>query len=262
MTGFNLIPLIIPANLGGLLWLLLLSGPLLILQRRLHRETQVIFLLLTRRIDIAWALFSLLFFPGVLLHETSHFLMARFLGVRTGRFSLIPRQMSNGRLQLGYVETASTDWFRDAMIGAAPLFLGGLFVAYAGVVHLGLPSLWDQYALGGFNAILAVIPSIYEKPDFWLWFYLTFAVSSTMLPSPSDRRAWLPLALIAALLFGISLAAGAGPWLLQHLASPLDRFLQAVAVVVAISVLVHLALLPPMWGLRHLLVQVTGLEVV
>ena len=109
-----------PPNTDGVLYLLILLGPLFILQRSLHRETQAIFLLLTRRTELAIILFSLLFFPGILLHESSHYLTARLLGVRTGKFSLVPRVQPGGRLQLGYVETASSDWLRDALIGAAP----------------------------------------------------------------------------------------------------------------------------------------------
>src|SRR5512145_1583640 len=99
-------------------------GPLLFAQRWLHRETQLVFLLLTRSARLALGLFSLLFFPGVLLHELSHYLMARLLGVRTGRFSLLPELMPDGKLRLGFVETAETDIVRDALIGAAPLISG------------------------------------------------------------------------------------------------------------------------------------------
>ena len=248
--------------LDGILWLLILLGPLLILQRSLHRETQAIFLLLTRRAEIALALFSLLFFPGVLLHETSHYLMARLLGVRTGRFSLLPQKMANGRLQLGFVETAPADWVRDGLVGVAPLLLGGVFVAYAGLSRLGLTVLWDRFVTAGPAASLQALPDLHVQPDFWLWFYLVFVVSSTMLPSPSDRRAWLPLVLVASLLLGLSLLAGAGPWLLLYLAPPLNQAMQAVAVVFGISVFIHLVLVVPVWGVRQLLSRITGWDVV
>ena len=59
--------------LNDLVWLLLVLGPLLFLQRRLHTDIQLIFLHLTRRLELAIMCFSLLFFPGVLLHEGSHY---------------------------------------------------------------------------------------------------------------------------------------------------------------------------------------------
>ena len=246
------------ANLDGLFWLLLLIGPLLLFQRGLHREVQAVLLLLTRRNDIALMLFSILFLPGVVLHEGSHFLAARLLGVRTGRFSLLPRPIGQGKLQLGFVETASTDWLRDALIGIAPLISGGAFVAYVGLSRLGLVELWDQVMQNGPSAVGLML----EMPDFWLWIYLVVIVSSTMLPSASDRRSWQPIGLILLLLLVVSLLAGAGPWLLTYAAPALNQALRAVAVVLGISVVVHGVFLLPTWLLHRLLSRVTHMDVV
>lgn len=223
---------------------------MLILQRRLHREIQLLFLLLTRRFDLAIVLFSLVFFPGVLLHELSHFITARILGVRTGRFSLLPRPLPDGRLQLGFVETAQTDWLRDALIGAAPLLCGGAFVAFSGLGRLNLLTVWQQAFAENWEAALQAFYQVYQQPDFWLWFYLTVVVSSTMLPSPSDRRSWLPIGLSLLVLLGLSLGLGVGPWLLEHLAPPFNLALKASAAVFAVSSLVHCVFFLPIWLAR------------
>ncbi|MCI0520344.1 MAG: hypothetical protein L0Z70_08825 [Chloroflexi bacterium] len=247
------------ARLDGLVWLVILVGPFILVQRRLHLDIQAVFLLLTRRSEIAIALFSILFFPGVLLHEGSHYLMARLLGVRTGRFSLIPRPLPDGRLQLGYVETAAADFLRDALIGAAPLFSGLLLVAYAGWARLGLPQAWEGLSAGGLAATAA---SVYQRPDFWLWFYLILTVSSTMLPSRSDRRAWLPMAIAFAALLGVSLWAGAGPWMAQTLTAPVNILLRSIGGVIAVSLGAHLVLLLPTLLLKKLLERLSGLRAV
>ncbi len=251
-----------PANLDGLVWLFVSLVPLLILQRRLHREIQAVFFLITRRLDIAITLFSVLFFPGVLLHEGSHYVMARLLGVRTGRFSLIPQPLPDGKLQLGYVETAAADWPREALVGMAPLITGGAFVAYAGLFQLQITSLGQAFLAGNMEIFLDSFRKLMARPDFWLWFYLALVVSSTMLPSESDRRAWLPIGLILLCLFGISLAAGAGPWLYQHLAAPMNQVLRSISLVIGISAVLHLLLLPFIWMVRRLLGRLLGLEVV
>jgi len=245
----------------GLLWLLLLLGPLLLLQRALHREIQTVFLLTTRRQEITVALFSLLFFPGVLLHEGSHYLMAKILGVPTGRVSLIPESLEGNRLRLGFVETGETDILRDALIGTAPLLAGGLFVAYVGIVRLDLLTVWGGLASRNYDIALVGLQASFSATDFWLWFYLMVTVSSTMFPSPSDRRAWLPVALIVLLLVGLALLFGAGPWMSSNLLPALNQALRGMAVIFAISGGVHLLVLLPAWLLRTILNKLTGLQV-
>lgn len=246
--------------MDGVLWLVLSLAPLLILQRGLHRELQWVLLLATRRMDVAIALFSILFFPGILLHEGSHFLMARLSGVRTGRFSLIPRPLPEGKLQLGFVETASADLVRETLIGMAPLVSGLLVVAYIGLVQFELPAFGWAFRLSDFQVFIRSLQEVTEKPDFWLWFYLALVVSSTMLPSASDRRTWLPLIVLIALLLGISLALGAGPWLYQTLAAPLNQGLKAVSTLFGMSALLHGLILPFVWLLRWMLSRLTSLD--
>lgn len=247
--------------LQGLGWLLLTLGPLLFFQRRLHHELQVVLLLLTRHPTVALSIFALLFFPGVVLHELSHFLMAQLLMVKTGRFSLIPQLMPGGQLRLGYVETMPADWGRDALIGAAPLFSGMVVVAYIGGSRLGLAPLVAWLSLGNWDAFWQGLLLLPRQTDFWLWFYLAFAISSTMLPSASDRRAWLPVILLVVLIAGLALLAGAGPWLLDTLADPINRVLNLLAAIFGFSLAIHLVLLIPMAVVRRLLTGLTGLTV-
>lgn len=249
-------------QLDGLRWVLLTLIPFIFLQRALHRALQAVFLLITRRAKIALAIFSLLFFPGVVLHEVSHFLMAKLLWVPTGRFSLIPRRSNDGRLLMGFVETAPTDILRDALIGAAPLLAGSAFVAFAGITCLKLLSLWETLSSGNLEATLAAFAVVYKRPDFWLWFYLIVAVSSTMLPSHADRRTWLPVLLVVLLLVGAAALVGAGPWMLTNLAPAFNDALRVLSIVLAISSVVHLVVLLPALLLQRALSQAFGLEVV
>jgi hypothetical protein len=247
--------------LGGLLWCIFTLVPLGFLQRLLHRELQAAFLILSRSPEFTITFFSIIFLPGVMLHEFSHYLVALVLGVPTARFSLIPQMLPNGRLQLGYVETVRSDFVRDSLIGAAPLIAGGSLVAYLAVTRLDLLPLWDALRNGQLGLFWLGVTQLPQAPDFPLWFYLLFTVSSTMLPSQSDRHAWVPLGVTMAVLVGLAVLAGAGPWMLEHVAPALNRVLTSAAVVFGLSGVLHALLIVPA-GLAHLgLARLTGLDV-
>lgn len=245
----------------GILWFILMLVPLIILQRLLHREIQAIILILTRNPGVTMGIFSILFLPGVFLHELSHFLLAKILRVRTGKFSIFPQSLPDGRLQLGYVETARSDVVRDSLIGAAPLIVGTLFVAYVAIYHLQMRVLWDVFRNGQFNLFWMGVRALPRVKDFYLWFYLAFAVSSTMMPSESDRHAWLELLISIGVLIVIALIVGAGPWILANIAPRLSNFLSSVAVIFGLSAFVHIMLILPTALIHKLLARATGVDV-
>ena len=249
------------SQLSGLVWFIFMLVPLIVLQRLLHREIQAVFLILTRDTRVTMGIFSILFLPGVFLHELSHFVLAKLLGVRTGKFSIFPKSLPDGRLQLGYVETARSDVVRDSLIGAAPLIVGTLFVAYVAIYHLQMRVLWDALRNGQFGLFWLGMRALPQVQDFYLWFYLAFAVSSTMMPSESDRHAWLELLISIGVLVLIAMLVGAGPWMLSNVAPRLSNFLSSVAVIFGLSAFVHILLILPTALIHKLLARATGVDI-
>jgi hypothetical protein len=249
------------AAFDGYLWFLAALVLLVFLQRSLHREIQAFFLVLTRRAGLTQIIFALIFLPGVFLHETSHYLMAKLLWVRTGKFSIIPQVQPNGKLRLGYVETISGGFIRDALIGTAPLVSGILFVAYAAIYPLHLLPLWDFIRHSDLPGFWAALLSVTKALDFWLWFYLTFTISSTMMPSASDRHAWLPLGLLVCGLVGIAMLAGAGQWMLENLAPKVNAFLRGLALLFCLSGILHVLLVIPFLLLHRIVSRLTRVDI-
>lgn len=82
-----------------------------------------------------------------------------------------------------------------------------------------------------------------------------------MVPSASDRHAWLPLGLLLAGLLVVAILAGAGTWMLQNLAPPFNQFLQVMAIIFGLSGVLHLILILPFLLMHTLLSRLTGVDV-
>lgn len=146
-------------------------------------------------------IYSVLYFPGTIIHEMSHFLMAAFTGVRTGKITLFPNfEENDGRIHLGSVEVERTDFFRSSLIGAAPFIVGTVGLVYLSSI-LGLLQS---------NTIFEAIDSLKTGAGstfFWFKIYLLLAISNTLFTSKEDRRHWpifiVFITSITLILFGI-----------------------------------------------------------
>jgi hypothetical protein len=194
-----------------LVWLVATLLILLVIKTWITRYTQVVGLLLFGSERLALGLYFLVFFPGIVLHEFSHYVAALLLGVRVGRLSIGPKSLSQGRVQFGSVEIARSDPLRESIIGLAPLLTGSLAILLIATLEFGLraahPLQPEQIAAD----LLASWSTYAMVPDFWLWLYLIFAVSNAMLPSESDRRPWVPLLLFLILVGGALYIVGWAP---------------------------------------------------
>ena len=187
--------------------------------------------------------------------------MAKILAVPTGKFSLLPQARPDGTLRLGYVETATGGFIRDSLIGIAPLLTGCVFVGYVAGSQMNIVPLWDLIRNGDWGGFWNNLSSVFSTPDFWLWFFLAFAVSSTMMPSQSDRHAWLPLGLLIVGLIFLAILAGAGTWMMEKLAPLVNHFLRALALIFVMSGGLHIVITLPILIFHRILSQVTGMDI-
>jgi len=238
----------LPANALLLVPALWALAALLLLRwtgRQVHRHLQQLGWQVTGNRAVALVAYALLLFPGVVLHEVSHWLLARLLGVRTGRISLLPSRSRDGQLVLGSVEyhVAGLDPVRESLVGAAPL-IAGCAALFLIANHLyGVSAATQAFAGGEVRPILDLLVQGWHRPDFWLWFYLIFAVANAMMPSPADRRAWPAFLALVALVVVILLILGWGDWLLPRLVGASAGLAGALATTLTLTAGVNLLIL-------------------
>ena len=115
--------------------------------------------------------YILLFLPGTFLHELSHYIAAKLLFVRVGKFSLRPEKRET-EIVLGSVAIEKTNIVKRLIIGAAPVIVG-LFLII-GIVYLVVTrELTSDWRVVAFLS------------------YFIFVVGNTMFSSKKDMEgAW------------------------------------------------------------------------
>ena len=146
---------------------------LFLLSRNLTRVLSNFFYHLSRSKHFTIMATAILFFPGTVLHELSHALMAGLLGVHVGEMEFVPRA-DGEHVKLGSVQIGHTDPFRRFFIGAAPFIVGTLIL-------LGI--LFYTVQNHFFGSYLLVI----------LVGYLVFEIGNTMFSSKKDMEGALEL---------------------------------------------------------------------
>jgi hypothetical protein len=190
--------------------------------------------------------FYLLVFPGVVLHEGSHFMACLLTRTKVSRFApFSPGRSNDGRFVLGYVRHERRAFPVGAIIGLAPILLnplGLLFVTalltpltLQEVAHPSIEVMGKEIFASGFLTDTPLLAAT------WVYLSLSFALGS--VPSREDLSG-LPMLLLsfgcAILLIGI-LRTGSESVLssavydLSALAASLYALPATVAVVAALT---------------------------
>jgi len=131
---------------------------------------------------LTFALISLLFLPGTIIHESAHFLTALFLILPVKSMTIFPRWDEN-EIKLGEVLFVKKDFLRAILVGIAPIFFG------IGILF----SLFYFHIYPTSNLGLNILYS-----------YLIFSISANMFSSKQDLKDLLliiPVMIIIVMLF-------------------------------------------------------------
>jgi hypothetical protein len=147
------------------------------------------------------SMLSLFFFPGVVIHEVAHALMAGLLQVRVGDMEFSP-VLSDGGLKMGSVQIGHTDPLRRFLIGVAPIIIGGgvlSIILYYFTQWITLDTLFNS-----FSNVLLLLVSLYG----------IFVITNTMFSSKKDMEGAIALGIFFTLVIVIIFIAGKGEWIL------------------------------------------------
>lgn len=120
----------------------------------------------TKNHDVSLAILSIIFLPGTIVHELSHFITATFLFLRVADIQVFPK-WDNHSIKLGSVLYERKDIVRGLLVGIAPLFFGLLVFMLLSMYRI-FPH--ESMFING------------------MMIYLIFVISSTMFSSKQDLQ--------------------------------------------------------------------------
>jgi len=132
---------------------------------------------------IVW---SIIFLPGTIIHEVSHFLAAALTGARTGKIEIFPEyledeveEVDDRTVALGYVQTQRLNPIQGFLVGTAPFTSGLLLLILLSAL------MQSNYQIGNYKLLLAQG-------------YLFFTIANSFFPSWTDIKHTLTFIILAA----------------------------------------------------------------
>jgi hypothetical protein len=246
-------------------WVAIALIILVLLQRWIHTHLHGLSLLVTGRPDRAVYLYALILFPGVLLHELSHYVTAKLLGVRTGSFSVLPKRRPDGSIQLGYVEYykhKTLDPIRESLVGGAPLIVGTIVILLISFKVFDVTNLAAAVETGEIDNVAVALGDFFSTPFVVLWIYLIFAISNAMLPSASDRSAWPAFIVAMIILAGFVYLLDLQQEVADGLAGPVARVFGYLGIAFSVAIGVDILFMIVLASLEAIVSRMKGVNVV
>jgi hypothetical protein len=198
--------------------------------------------------------------PGVILYEFSYWLMAGLLNVRADRAISWPQQQEIAELKLNFVKLhKSTSPVKVGIISITPLIVGVVAVWYIAINIIHVDDFIHTARSGGLSGLGTALGTLTLAPDFWLWVYMIFAISNTMIANSRDLRGLKFVGLFMAVVAGGLFLIGVGDDLvLQTLAGPLADALNVLAGVFAVMIVVNLVMTGVLGLIEAIIERITG----
>lgn len=233
------------------------------IKRLITRSLQQLSIGLVNDPDVALIIYFVIVLPGVVVHELSHWTMAKLLGVRVTWPKIGPvRKGRSRKVSLGSVRVSSVDPVRASLIGVAPLVGGSAVILLVGHMVLGVGELAGVMSAGGIDGLLYGLEQMVRVPDFWLWLYLIFAVSNAMLPSESDMATVRPVLIFLGTAAAVVLLVTGIPAIPPEIVTAVNGTASYLATAFGLTLAVDLVFMAVIWLLLLITREVRGRRLV
>ena len=217
--------------------------------------------LVTKQYQTTTILYYAFFLPGIILNQFIFWLAAGFLNVSAERTIEWPQKQEIGELKLDFIRLSkNVTPFRLAIISTAPLLVGMFTVWHIANNILSVPGFLTEMNIGGSLVNLSTALSHFTNaPDFWIWVYLAFAISNTMMPNFANLRAWrIILAIIGILIAALYILGAGDQVVMSNLRGPVTDALNSLSSVFAIIIGLDIFMVAVLGTMEAIIERVTG----
>ncbi len=215
---------------------------------------------MTRSFQTTTILYYTFFLPGVFIHELSYWLAAGIFNVHAKSSLQWPEAQEIAELDLSFVELdKNANPLRIALITLAPIITGLTIVWLIANNILNFSTFFTQISSGELDDIGMAIRDLTGTADFWLWTYLLFVISNTMIPKLTNLKG------LRSVLVGIGIAAvilvviGVGePVVLRTLTGPVANALNLLSGTIIVIMFIDVLFVVGLGTIEALIERVTG----
>lgn len=153
------------------------------LERWLHQHIFKVGWLFTKNFQTTTIIYYGFFLPGVFLYELSVWLAAGMLNISAERSFQLPKKQDVAELDLSFIKLPkNVPPLKLSLITLAPFISGLLAIWIIAYNILDITVFVRMIERDGLGRLGDALSTISTAPDFWLWIYLAFTISNTMVP--------------------------------------------------------------------------------
>jgi hypothetical protein len=217
--------------------------------------------LVTKQYQTTTIIYYAFFLPGIVLHEFVYWMMAGFLNVRADRVLAWPEKQEIGQLKLNFIKLSkNVGPIKLAVISTAPLLVGLMAVWLIANNVFQIEGFLRIMSSGELSDVSTAVRQLTTTPDFWIWFYLTFTISNTMMPHTIQhlRGWWVVIGAIAAAAVVLILLGAGDQVLVNNLGGPINNSLNILSGTLLVIIGIDLFMVAVLGTIEAIIERITG----